>query len=343
MKIIIADTKQHQQLWQQFVDTHKQCSNYHRWGWKQVIQESFGWPTFYLMAVHADKARGILPLVWQRSWMFGNFLTSLPFVDSGGVVADGESTEKTLVQEAIELARRLGTNHLEFRHRRDHHLGLPAKTNKVTFLFAVKPDPEKIWQFLPTRVRTAIRKAEKSGLTAKFGALELLDEFYEVFAENMRDLGTPVYSKTFFHEIFRAFPGECFICIVRTSSTAVGASFLICYRDALETPWGSCLARAFSLKPNMFMYWKLLCFAAERGYRIFNFGRSSISSGPYRFKKQWGCQEIGLHWDYWLRNGTGLPELNPQNPRYRLAISLWQKLPVPLTKLIGPRIVRCLP
>ena len=343
MRIVTANREEDGQLWQQFVESRPEADNYHQWGWKQVIERSFGWPTYYLMAESDGRIRGILPLVWQRSWAFGSFLTSLPFLNGGGVVAEDKEAEDALLQEAIALAQSLAARHLELRHRRDHQLGLPARTNKVAVVQPVGPDAEYLFRSLRPRVRTKIRKAEKSGLTAEFVGRDGLDDFYGVFAENMRDLGTPVYSRDFFLEILRALPTQAHICVIRHQGKPVAASLLTGYRDTLEAGWIASVHKYLELGPNVFLYWKMLCFAGERRYRILDFGRSTIGSGTHRFKMQFGSQEVALHWDYWLQDASGLPQLNPENPRYRLAIWLWRKLPVGVTKLAGPRIVRWLP
>jgi predicted N-acyltransferase len=159
----------------------------------------------------------------------------------------------------------------------------------------------------------------------------------------MRDLGTPAYRRNFFAEILEAFPKDSHICVVRHKGKPLAVSFLSGYRDTIEALWSSSLYEFASMKPNMFLYWKILSFAGERGFRLFDFGRSSIGSGTHRFKKQWGSQEVPLYWVYWVPEGADLPELNIDNPRYRVAIWLWQRLPMSVTKVIGPPIVKRLP
>jgi serine/alanine adding enzyme len=347
MKIRLANSEADAQLWQRYVEEHADCSNYHRWGWKQVIEDSFNWPTFYLLAEEGGQIQGILPLAWQKSWVFGSFLTSLPFLNAGGVIADSEGTRDALITEAIALAKKLRVNYLELRQRMDRQvdsqLDLPIKTHKIALVRPIGPDEEKMFAALPHKVRTDIRKAINSKLTADFGGEELLDDFYAVFVRNMRDLGTPVYDRKLFLVILRRFPGDNHICIVRHQGKAVAASFLMGYRGVLEAGWSSSLYDYSAMKPNMFLYWKILCFAGERGYQLFDFGRSSIGSGTHKFKKQWNTQEVPLHWVYWVPDNAPLPEVNKENARYRLAISLWQRLPLGVTKLIGPSIVKCLP
>jgi len=343
MRILIAESERHAQLWEDFVARTAGCGHYHRWGWKRVIENSFGWPTFYMMGLEGDLVKAILPLVWQKSRLFGSFLTSLPFLNGGGGVGEDNHAAEALTQEAIALTQRLGANYLELRHRRPSDLGLPVKTNKVAVVHEVTPDEEKAWQSLPHKVRTDIRKCMKSELTAEFRGEEALDTFHEIFAENMRNLGTPAYGRNFFLQMLRIFPADTHICIVRHQGKPVAGSFLTGFRDTLEAGWSSSRYEYLAIKPNMFLYWKILRFAGERGYRTFDFGRSTVGSGTHRFKMQWGSKEIQLYWTYWLPSGSSLPELNPQNPRYRLAIWLWKRLPLAFTKLVGPRIVRCLP
>ena len=343
MNITLCQSQAHGNRWQKFVDREPQSTHCHRWNWKNIIENSFGWPTYYLMAEEDSAVRGVLPLVWQKSWLFGSFLSSLPYLNAGGIIAETEAAKQQLLAAAIDLAKRVRADHLELRHQDDQQLGLARKTSKVTVVLPLDPDPEKIWKELDTKIRTKVRKSQSFGMTAEFGGENFLEEFYSVFCENMRDLGTPVYSRTFFREILRGFPEDTHICRVLYNGRTIAASFLCGYRDHVEAVWSSSLKEHLKLKPNMFLYWNLFCFAAQRGYRIFDFGRSTVDSGTHVFKMQWGSQTVPLHWDYWLPNGRELPEINPQNPKYRLAIQLWQKLPLTLTNKIGPRIVRCLP
>jgi FemAB-related protein (PEP-CTERM system-associated) len=200
-----------------------------------------------------------------------------------------------------------------------------------------------MWKALSTKMRTKVRKSLSFGMTVEFGALELLNDFYSVFSQNMRDLGTPVYDRKFFEEILRAFPHDTHLCVIRHDKVPVAVSFLCGYRDRIEAVWSSSVKKYRSLKPNLTLYWNLLCFASTKGYRLFDFGRSSVDSGTHEFKLQWGAQTVQLYWDYWLPNGKEFPELNPANPKYQAAIWLWQRIPLPLTRVLGPHIVRCLP
>jgi FemAB-related protein (PEP-CTERM system-associated) len=330
-------------LWDLYVNAAPGASNYHRWGWKEVIENAFGWPTFYLVAKEATEIKGVLPLVWQKSWLFGSFLTSLPFFSDAGVLAESREAEKLLVEEAIALSRRVGASYLELRHRRDHGLGLPTKTSKVRVLVKVEPDKDKMLKALRSEVRTKIRKAWKSGLTSEMLGEDALSDFYAIFAERMRDLGTPVYSESFFSEIFKVFGADSRICVVRYRGKPIAATFVTAFRETLESLWSSYRRRFVALEPTALLNWTILLYAGEKGCHTFDFGRSTVGSGAHSYKLQWSSQEVPLFWDYWSPDGNDKPELDRANPKYDMYIKLWRRLPLGLTKRLGPSIARCLP
>jgi FemAB-related protein (PEP-CTERM system-associated) len=206
------------------------------------------------------------------------------------------------------------------------------------------PDSEeKLWQQVGTKVRAQVKRSRRFGLSVQFGGLELLEDFYQVFSENMRDLGTPVYDKSFFRNLYASGIGQQQLVVVRHDGKPVSAAYLVAYQKRMEVPWASTLRSANQYDANMFLYWELLSFACNQGCRGFDFGRSTVNAATYKFKKQWGAQPRQLYWHYWLQDGGDPPRINPDNPKYRLVIGVWQRLPVWLTRLVGPGIVKFLP
>ncbi|BDV43048.1 hypothetical protein GURASL_19710 [Geotalea uraniireducens] len=330
--------------WDDFVASRPEATNYHRYGWRTVIERAFGHRTYYLMATdERDQVCGVLPLTHMKSALFGSFLVSLPFFNYGGMLCATDDAARGLLERSRQLLDEVGAEYAELRHLHPTGKALPSKEHKVTMLLALQDDAESQWKALDAKVRNQVRKAEKSGLTTVVGHCELLDGFYEVFCRNMRDLGTPVYSKELFRQVLEVFPETTRIISVILDGRTVAAGLLTWYRDTLEVPWASSIRDVRELCPNNLLYWEAIRFAIGNGSRHFDFGRSTPGEGTYRFKKQWGAEPHQLHWDYLLNPGAALPELNPANPKYRLAISLWQRLPVAVTKLLGPPIVRNIP
>ena len=187
--------------WDQFVHAHPDASGYHLWRWRRVFEGAFGHETVYLAAREHGRIVGVLPLVVFRSRLFGKFAVSLPFVNYGGVCAEDDDVAQALVARAAAVAEAGRLSHVELRHTQRQLPHLPARTHKVGMRLALGADAGRAWDGLDRKVRNQVRKAEKSGLTWRRGGVELLDRFYGVFAQNMRDLGTPVYSRRFFEQV----------------------------------------------------------------------------------------------------------------------------------------------
>lgn len=342
---ILSLTSEDKERWDKYVLGSCLTSAYHLSGWKEVIEKSFGHSTRYLLSENDKKeVQGILPVVQLKSALFGNYMVSLPYFTYGGVCADNDEIRDELISEAIAYAKSCNAGHIEMRHTGPIANGMPVKTAKVSMRLPLESNADDLWKSFPAKLRSQIGKPLKEGMYSKFGKEEELDSFYKVFSINMRDLGTPVYPKYFFRNILRMFPDLTWICSVYTKDgRAVASGFLLGFKNMLEIPWASSLRSYNNLSPNMLLYWSALKFACESGYGFFDFGRSTPGEGTYKFKTQWGAQPVRLHWHYWLKNGGALPELNPRNPKYRAAIEVWRRLPVGLTRLIGPAIIKNLP
>jgi FemAB-related protein (PEP-CTERM system-associated) len=268
---------------------------------------------------------------------------SVPYLNYGGPCANDDDGFRALMRGAAGVAADLRVGHLEIRTETPSDYGLQVRSSKVSMRLELGESPEALWKRFPAKLRSQVKRAEQEAMTVRVGREEELDAFYRVFAHNMRDLGTPVYGRAFFASILTELPDTTWICTVSAGAEPVAAGFLIGSRDMLEIPWASSLRRYNHLSPNMLLYWSVLKFACERRFRVFDFGRSSPDSGTFRFKAQWGAAPVPLFWHYWVRDGGALPDLTPRNPRMQLAVRLWQYLPVPVTRLLGPSIVKSLP
>lgn len=327
--------------WDAYVQAHPGSSVYHLSAWRDIVAGVFGHESCYLAARADGNIVGVLPLIRLRSRLFGDFMVSMPFFNYGGVLSDNADVAAWLVDAATDQARSAGCSHIELRDTGE--LALPERTDKVAMWLALPDDATALWEQVGAKVRAQVKKAERHRLRTVIGGDELLDAFYRVFAANMRDLGTPVYSRRLFESILHSGPGRSRLVVVYHDSRPVSAAFLLGWRGQLEVPWASTLRSANRFNANMLMYWRMLSFACDHGYTTFDFGRSTRDAPTFRFKKQWGARPVQLHWHYWLADGGEPPKLNPDNPKYRLAIAAWQRLPVWLTRLIGPPIVRNLP
>jgi FemAB-related protein (PEP-CTERM system-associated) len=312
--------------------------------WLQVMRQGLGHATYCVEAVEGSAVRGFLPLAHVQSWLFGNFLVSLPYLNYGGYLADHDAVATALVDRAVALAEELGVRYLELRHvwPLSHAKLNEQVSSKVHMRLSLPDTPGKLWDGLNAKVRNQVRKGQKSDLQTVWGRHDLLPEFYAIFCRNMRDLGTPVYGKRLFRAILDQFPERAELCVVRSGGKAVAGALLLHGWGVTEVPSASCLREANASCANMLMYWHLLERAVLRGQEVFDFGRSSLNSNTHRFKKQWGADAFPANWQYYLRKGQ-VNQARPDNPRYGKMIRIWQRLPVWVTRLIGPGIVRGIP
>lgn len=312
--------------------------------WLKVLEQGLRHVPYCLEALDGTETQGILPLAYVQSLFFGRFLVSLPYLNQGGVLAENEETGRLLINQAVVLADQLRVRYLELRHERPlAHVDLGHQANeKVQMRLPLPTTPGILWDKLDGKVRNQVRKGEKNSLTVSWGREEFLEDFYSVFAQNMRDLGTPVYGKPLFQSVLHFFGEQAEICLVRAESQTVAAALLLHGQGVTEVPSASSLRQFNHTNANMLMYWNLLRRAAERGQQMFDFGRSSVGGNTFRFKKQWGAEPCPTAWQYYLRSGEK-EDMRPDNPRYRMMIRLWKKIPVGLTRLLGPAIVRGIP
>lgn len=342
--VIEARTERDEIAWDRYVMDHPLAKGYHLIGWRRIIEEAYGHQTFYLMTKDRnEEVQGILPLVFLSSRVFGRFLVSVPFLNYGGILTQKAAARRLLLDAAAAAAEKMGAAHIELRQEGPIELAWPCKKHKVSMRLAIPLDFETLWREFPSKLRSQIRRAQKEGMIVQPGGEALLDDFYQVFSRNMRDLGTPVYGRNFFKTILNHFPKEARIHVVTWKGQPVAAGFLYGFRETLEIIWASSDRRYNHLAPNMLLYNSALEYACREGFRWFDFGRSSLGSGTYRFKAQWGATPIPLHWYYWLKGGGPLPDLSPANAKFRLVVALWQKLPLSVSRWIGPGIVKYIP
>jgi len=329
--------------WDNYINQHTAASAYHDSRWKALIEQVFGHNCHYLTARDSqDAIVGVLPLVHLSSRLFGSFMISMPYFNYGGPLANSPAIANALMSASDELAEQLGCSHTEIRecHKRSDR---QHRSHKVSMLLRLPDSTDVLDKSLGAKLRSQIRASERHNPGITFGHEELLADFYTVFSRNMRDLGTPVYSQSFFRAILQQFPESSFLAVVRISGKPVAAAFLFGYRDTLEIPWASTLRSANQYGANMYLYRQILGEAQRRGFDFFDFGRSTENGPTYKFKKQWGARPHHLHWHYWTPAGEAIPSLNPNNPKYQLVIGIWKKMPVSLTRIVGPPIVRYLP
>lgn len=325
--------------WDEFVFACQEATFFHRSAWQNILREVFHHPTYFLYAESAGKIQGILPLAHVNSQLFGNALVALPFAVYGGIAGNTAEAASALESEAKKLAERLAVDHLEFRNLNQRHEDWPTQDLYVTFVRQIPEILDEKMMCIPQKRRNMVRKAIKLGLYATHN--DSVDDFFPIYAENVRDHGTPALSKSYFHKLKQCFGDDCEILSIRTpDGNPVSCILSFYFRDQVLAYYAGERAAARNTAANDLKYWELMKRAAKRGARIFDLGRSKKGTGSFEFKRTWEFEPRQLHYEYILLNRQTIPQNNPMNPKYRLFIALWQKLPICVANKIGPMIVR---
>jgi FemAB-related protein (PEP-CTERM system-associated) len=337
IRVRTLEPDRHEQ-WDAFVEDCPAATFFHRAGWREVIEKAFNHRTHYLYAERNGRIVGVLPIGHMRSLLFGNALISNPFCVYGGIATQDAAVFSVLESAACELADSLEVDYLEMRNLDARHADWPAKDLYVTFRKPIDPDPEKNLLAIPRKQRAMVRKGIKAGLNAEFDTT--IGRFYEAYSQSVRGLGTPVFSRRYFELLQRVFSDCCDILTVTHEGELVSSVMSFYFRDEVLPYYGGGTPLARRLKGNDFMYWELMRHSCERGIRIFDYGRSKQGTGSWSFKKNWGFEPKPLHYEYYLVKADGMPDVSPMNPKYRLVINAWKRLPLPITRFIGPLVAR---
>ena len=325
--------------WERFVDECPEATFFHRAGWRTVIQKVFGHPCFYLYAESSEGLQGILPLVQINSRLFGNALISNPFCVYGGIASVTEDAAEALTKAACDLADSLAVDYLEMRHLKRRNSNWPVKDGLyVTFRKELEPDPEANLLAIPRKQRAMVRKGIQAGLHSEIDSD--VERLYAAYSESVRNLGTPVFPKRYFGVLKDTFGDDCEVLTVTHQGQTIAAVMNFYFRDQVLPYYGGGTEQARLYKGNDFMYWDVMRRACERGILVFDYGRSKVGTGSYSFKKNWGFTPEPLFYEYHLVRAKTLPDINPLNPKYRLFIQLWKRLPLPLSQLLGPYLAR---
>ena len=274
--------------------------------WLTAVSAGLQHETYVLEAMQGDCLLGLLPLAFVKSALFGRFLVSLPYVNSAGVIADDVDVAVALISPAVALADELDVRYLELRHEVEHrHPGLTHQLNtKVCMPLALPSMVDYLWRDFTPKVRNQIRKGEKHEFSVSWGRQELLDDFYRVFSVNMRDLGTPVFSRRLFSSILTAFPAEAELCVVSAGREPVAAALSLDEQRKSEVTSASSLWCTTPPTPTCSCIGTCCDGRSIRGQSVFDFGRSSVDSPTFRFKKQWDALPHPTIWQYYVRKGT---------------------------------------
>ncbi|MGI6656371.1 MAG: FemAB family XrtA/PEP-CTERM system-associated protein [Desulfobulbus sp.] len=341
-EIVTNLTDEYAAPWDAYVHQHPEGSLFHTLRWKEAIFRAFGHRAYYFLIDDNGKIKGVLPIIQLKSRLFGNILSSVPFAAYGGVLADDERAFNTLLEHGKKITADLNGDYLDLKFQYPKNTGLPGTDLYWTFIKELSPDHDANMKAIPRKQRAMVRKGIGSGLQARYSP-EYLPQFYEIYAENVQRMGTPVYSKKWFATLLDVFGDDAELMVVEYKGRIVSGVLSFYYKNTVLPYYAASRMEDRQYAPNDFQYWALMCHAVDRGCTHFDYGRSKSETGHFHFKKHWGFEPSPLHYQYYLHRLKEKPELNPTNPKYRFKIEAWKRLPAWAAKLLGPPIVKNIP
>lgn len=331
--------------WDNYADANGNAIFSHRFAWGESIAAAYQLPIFRLAAKHRNGDQviaGILPLVLFAAPDRDIRLVSLPYTDAAGIAADDMATGAKLLDATLDLAGELGAVHVELRQAGiplfqcpKENAGVHWRHTAHTFKTGLRrPLPKstgELWSLLPPKVRNQVRKARTCGCTVAIGGPECVDDFFTVFSENMRDLGSPVHEPDLFRLLLGKHSIGPRVVVVTLAARPVAAAIVFTHNATLYNPWASSLRHCRPSCPNMLLYWAMLELAVASGCHWFDFGRSSPNAATCRFKRQWGAMLQPLTWHVFSRPPYSW---NPHSET--LVDESWKMLDLPTSHRNGP-------
>jgi len=328
--------------WNRYAHMHPHATPYHNFAWVESVEQAYGHPNASLIALDGDKVIGVLPVIKMQVPFSGHYYCSLPYCDMGYAIGDSEQIITALLDKLRNMKDESGAKKIEYRDTSETTIlrteeALQGK--KVSMFLPLPETSDELLKSFKSKLRSQIRKAEKNGLNYQTGnSQQLIDEFYQVFINNMRKLGSPTHSKAWYDSLLKNYQDDLLISVVYSESIPIGAGIVLRNGKRACIPWASTLAEYNRLAPNMLLYWSLLQMVTGSGTREFDFGRSTYGEGTYKFKRQWGAQPRLLQWFLPGQQSASVEMSSPPSKLRKIVEQTWPKLPIGITTFIGPRV-----
>jgi serine/alanine adding enzyme len=341
IRVSLAE-KRDAEIWDDYLAARSDSFFCQTTAWREVVESAYGHRPFYVMAWEGANLRGVLPLFLMESRLFGRVLASSPFASAGGICAESDAAEESLVERAITIAREQQVASLELKNVHESPCKGLARYNEYLNYELALDSLNPAWQKKTSAAHRMVRQAERFGLSTDEGH-HLLPEFYEIMAANMRRLGTPMHSRLFYEKVLKSFANRASIFLVRQTKKAIAGALVLRHAGRNSVLHAGSLPEFLRLRPNNRLYWQIIQRSVASHAATLDMGRSLAGSGTAQFKESWGAVGQPLHYEYFLNGRKTLPQINQVNPRFAAARWMWRRLPLPLTKWLGPALIRSIP
>lgn len=316
----------------------------HHPAWGRILHDTFSIDSVLVAHRSNGQIDGGVPLAIFDQMLTGKAMISMPYVNYGGLLGRTDAIRADIVRACREILASSGAKYMEFRHvgRGIGDLADETRENRVTFRMDVNRPADEILAGLRRQTRTRLRKLERFGLTSYHGH-DRLEEFYNLFCVAMRQHGTPVMPRRFFEGVLDHLADHANFMIAYKDNRPIGGKLVLTFKDRVTMVWGCYPHKYRDLLANYFLTWELIKRLADSPIRQLDFGRSPRNRGGFTYKSNWQPEFTPLYTDYLLAEHHEIPLLKPENPKFRLAINTWKRLPMWVTRRVGPRLAKYFP
>lgn len=326
----------------EYLSSKPEASPYQSMRWLVAVKNAYGFDYRYLLAKTDNRIVGTLPACLFRGLGGKQSICSLPYCDVGGIIADNDEAKDALIQHALEIVEQRQATSLELRQRlTGREVDASMAEQKVSMLLDLPDSADSLLLGFKAKLRSQIKKAEKNGLTFDYACdHKSIEDFYYVFTRNMHHLGSPTHSIKWFRAVRENFGKDMLVGRVWLEDKIVGSGILLFCGSNVAIPWASTLRDYNRLAPNMLLYWNLMRLSCERGCKQFDFGRSTLGEGTFKFKQQWGAKPVLLDWQILDKQGKLMETGNSISRIRGMVETAWKLLPLPVANIIGPHLRR---
>lgn len=342
---VVETSEKDCQVWDDYVNRSENASAFQLWGWKRVFEKTYGFNSAYLTARENGRVVGVLPLLFVKGPVLGNYITSMP----GGMATENDGAARALFDYAVELVKTHNFRYLALRDSFQKYDFPELVTDEahVAMVIDMQPDLEEITRNINRKTRQRINKARKAELEATTdNNIELIEDYYPIYMQAMRERGTPTQGFKFFKNSVVQFPDHLDLLAIHKDKNMLGGGYSFTFQNTLVCLWSGMAREYLPLNTSYMLIWETIVLADKLGVTCLDLGRSQMDSGAYVHKKQWGAKPVQLYQQYYLNTANEAPSSgNNRNEErmYQTFVKGWQRVPLWMTELVGPMLRKQVP
>lgn len=312
--------------WNKFLDTEKEnqiITIAHNPSLGPILAKTFGYSSQNLSLTEHSQIIGVMPVVFLN-----NRAISMPHFSYGGPIISTDNELDINIKSFIEDKK--------FEIRSFTKLSEYSYDKKISCILEVHASHEEQIMTFKAKLRQKIRKAEKINYKICHGGLELLNDYYYLYAQKMLKFGSPPIGKVFFKNLLTDYKfGKAQITVVYDNDKAIATGFSLSYLNFNEVCWSATDSDYDGYNIHALICWEILKTSIVEKHKYFSFGRSTVNSNNHQFKRQWQPIELPIFYNYSEPVGKSIKE-------HTYLTKIWKYQPLATSVYLGEWISKYL-